>query len=180
MTFNSKLYFKYILLHFDFLFLKNKVRSDKNTLLAVTPSALYFLTLHFKLSSLFYSIQLSEFFSYELPSSEADNIFVYNFHLLHSQQRFFVFVCRHPLHEDVSSSLTSISELFLNANWLEREVAELHGLFLVGKKDVRNLMLQYGDKSAPFQKSFPAIGTKEIFYDVSNDLLLQLPVSIQF
>ena len=115
-SFNSKLYFKYILLSFDFLFLKNKIRNDKNTLLAITPPSLYFVALHFKLSSLFYSIQLSEFFSYELPSADSDNMFVYNFHMLNSQQRFFLFVCRHPLHEESSPSLTSISELFLNAN----------------------------------------------------------------
>ena len=74
----------------------------------------------------------------------------------------------------------SISELFLNSNWLERELSELHGLFFIGKKDIRNLMLQYGDNSAPFQKAFPSIGTKEIFYDINNDFLIQLPISIQF
>lgn len=56
----------------------------------------------------------------------------------------------------------------------------MHGFFLIGKKDIRNLMLQYGDTSSPLKKSFPSIGTKEIFYDSSSDLLIQNPVSIQF
>jgi len=63
---------------------------------------------------------------------------------------------------------------------LEREISELHGIFFSGKKDLRNLMLQYGDTSAPMQKSFPSIGLREIFYDSSSDLLIQNPVTIQF
>jgi NADH:ubiquinone oxidoreductase subunit C len=50
----------------------------------------------------------------------------------------------------------------------------------LGKKDLRNLMLQYGDLSAPFQKSFPSIGVREIFYDSVSDTLVQTPVTIQF
>ena len=40
-------------------------------------------------------------------------------------------------------------------------------------------MLPYGDASAPFRKSFPSIGRKEMFYDGVNDLILQLPISLQ-
>jgi hypothetical protein len=78
------------------------------------------------------------------------------------------------------NSLNSITELFLNANWLEREISELHGIFFLGKKDLRNLMLPYGDTSSPMRKSFPSIGIKEIFYDSTTDLLIQTPVSLQF
>jgi NADH:ubiquinone oxidoreductase subunit C len=81
---------------------------------------------------------------------------------------------------DKITSILSITELFSNANWLEREVAELNGVFFSGKKDLRNLMLQYGDTNSPFQKFFPSIGIKEISYDSINDLLLQTPISIQF
>jgi NADH:ubiquinone oxidoreductase subunit C len=79
-----------------------------------------------------------------------------------------------------STTPMSITEIFLNANWLERENAELHGIFFAGKKDIRNLMLTYGDTSAPMRKSFPSIGIKEIFYDTTIDSLIQTPVSIQF
>jgi len=51
--------------------------------------------------------------------------------------------------------------------------------FFIGKKDLRNLMLTYGDTSAPMKKSTPSIGTKEIYYDSITDLLIQTPVSIQ-
>jgi NADH:ubiquinone oxidoreductase subunit C len=63
---------------------------------------------------------------------------------------------------------------------LEREIAELHGIFFSGKKDLRNLMLQYGDTSAPLKKFFPSIGIKEVFYDAVADVLVQNPTSVQF
>jgi NADH:ubiquinone oxidoreductase subunit C len=112
-------------------------------------------------------------------------ILIYNYHSILFQQRFFVFVLNIP-QKNINknsinwNSLNSITELFLNANWLEREISELHGIFFIGKKDLRNLMLQYGDTSAPMQKSFPSIGIREIFYDSLSDLLIQNPVSIQF
>lgn len=78
------------------------------------------------------------------------------------------------------TSFKSVTELFLNSNWLEREVAELNGIFFLGKKDTRNLLLQYGDTSAPMKKSFPSIGLREIFYNSNSDSLIQTTVSIQF
>ena len=71
------------------------------------------------------------------------------------------------------------SELFYSANWLEREVSELSGIVFLGKKDLRNLMLQYGDSSVPFQKSFPTIGLKEMFYNPVKDVIVQNPVTLQ-
>ena len=58
-------------------------------------------------------------------------------------------------------------------------MSELHSVFFEGKKDVRNLMLQYGDTSHPFRKSYPSIGTREMFYDGSNDIVVQNLVTLQ-
>lgn len=58
-------------------------------------------------------------------------------------------------------------------------MCELGGINFESKKDLRNLMLQYGDSSSPFRKSYPSIGTKETFYDSIVDNISQVPVSIQ-
>ena len=55
----------------------------------------------------------------------------------------------------------------------------MHGICFEGKKDLRNLMLQYGDTSAPFRKSYPSVGLSELMYDSVLDTLIQIPVSIQ-
>jgi len=199
MNLNYKLFFKYILFHTNQIFLKYLQRNDKNLNVYINENNLYFLILHLKLSSLFYSTQLSDMFAYETPNNTNLNntentnkvalvnnsILVYNFHSVMFQQRFFIFVIlnsKQNINKNSTSwsSLKSITELFLNANWLEREISELHGIFFLGKKDLRNLMLPYGDTSAPMRKSFPSIGIKEIFYDSVTDLLIQTPVSLQF
>ena len=54
------------------------------------------------------------------------------------------------------------------------------GIFFENKKDIRNLLLQYGDTSTPFRKSYPSIGTKETIYDSTDDYIKQNKVSIQF
>lgn len=198
MNINFKLYFKYIFFNSNQLFIKHLIRNDKNVNVFITHENLYYLTLHFKLSSFFYSVQLSDIFVYETPSTNntkindyaqtptiENSLIVYNFHSILHQQRFFIFVLNSP-QKNISTNffnkniLSSITELFLNANWLERENSELNGIFFSGKKDLRNLMLQYGDSSTPLKKSFPSIGTREIFYDTVTDLLIQSPVTIQF
>jgi len=156
-----------------------------------------------RFSSIFYSNQLVDIFAYELPLSSSNiesldfdktstmenlilngdlitsnTIVVYNFHNLTYQERFFFFCVELPTKFN-GFTLNSVSELFPNANWLEREVSELHGVVFNNKKDLRNLMLQYGDTSMPFKKSSPSIGVKEVFYDSVNDVLIQVPVSIQ-
>ena len=97
----------------------------------------------------------------------------YNFHSLRNQDRIIIFT------QSGDSPLYSISELFSAGNWLERENHEMHGVSFVGKKDIRNLMLQYGDSSMPLQKSFPTIGLREMFYDPVKDVVVQNPVSVQ-
>jgi NADH:ubiquinone oxidoreductase subunit C len=162
---------------------------------------------HVKLSSFFYLSQLVDIFPYEilLPShssrskvqylnpvtSLVDNdflddsefnkftnssILVYNFHSLGGQDRFYFFTLSTGL---CGSNFNSVSDLFFSANWLEREASELHGLSFCFKKDVRNLMLQYGDSSLPFQKSFPSLGLTEVFYNPIKDTLINSPISIQ-
>ena len=195
---NYKLFFKYILFHTNQVFLKYLYRNDKNLNVYVSETNFYYLCLHIKLSSLFYSTQLVEIFAYELPTTSNvlinkssrialtnNAIAVYNLHSIFFQQRIFIFVTN-SLQQNINknalnwTSLSSITELFSNANWLEREAAEMHGIFFSGKKDLRNLELPYGDTSAPLKKSFPSIGVKEVFYDSTTGFLTQNPVSIQF
>ncbi len=199
MNFNYKLYFKYILLNKNQIFLKYLNRNDKNNFIVLNQNFFYYLSLHLKLSSLFYSLQLIDIFAYELPNSKNfqtnknnshypflnNSLIIYNFHSVFYQQRFFFLILNNNK-EAVNKNfvqwqnLNSIADLFQSSNWLERELSELHSIFFANKKDIRNLMLPYGDTSAPMNKSFPSIGFREIFYDSITDMLIQNPVSIQF
>lgn len=204
MTDNYSFFFKTILSGQTFSFIEGKAQKTKDTSLLLPTSSLYFLCLHLRLSSPFYLTQLSDIFSYEASlntralhasggslkvglgaiSKSTFSVVVYNFHSLATQNRFFVFSgdllpVSKSLKSGLNSPLFSISELFYSANWLEREVSELSGIVFLGKKDLRNLMLQYGDSSVPFQKSFPTIGLKEMFYNPVKDVIVQNPVTLQ-
>jgi len=185
---NYKLYFKCLFSGLNFSFLKNLSQNDKNYNILLEPSSLYFLNVHFRFSTLFYCTQLVDIFSYEIPSMVVNmevssrniadtNLSVYNYHSLLTQDRFFVFV--YSGFGSDSNYLPSVAELYSASNWLERELSELSGINVSGKKDLRNLMLQYGDSSSPFKKSFPTIGLKEMFYNPVKDTIVQNPVTLQ-
>jgi len=202
---NFKLYINCILNRQNYAYISNYAQNFKNDNLILNANSFYYLAFHLRFSSLFYSTQLVDIFSYEVPNnaqsfSEKKNLnqnkFVlndkgfntvtaYNFHVINTQNRFFIFLqsltkfnALHKLSKN-TSMVSSIAELFFAANWLEREVAELHGTNFSGKKDLRNLMLQYGDTSTPFQKSFPSIGLKEMYYNPVKDTIVQNPVVLQ-
>lgn len=59
-------------------------------------------------------------------------------------------------------------------------MSELHGVFFEGKKDLRNLMLQYGDTTTPMLKNLPSVGTRDVYYDSVVDYLIQTPVTLQY
>ena len=147
---------------------------------------LYYTAIHLKFATSERYTQLVELFAYEnssvsLTSSQnfttTNTTLVYQFHNLFSQKRLFIFVT--SISENTLTTPKTLSELFFSAAWLEREVGEMHGICFYGKRDLRNLMLQYGDSSAPFRKSYPSIGIKETVYDSVNDSLMQVPVAIQ-
>lgn len=191
-----KLFFKYIFFNIPYCyssFSRSSVEFQKSLLLVIPKRALYYLTLHVRFGTMFYSTQLSDLFGYELPLhasnrpsllravSNTASVLIYNFHNMFYNERYFFF-CVDKSHKSSSLTtppLTSISELFSNAGWLEREVAELQGTLFNNKRDLRNLMLQYGDSTTPFRKSSPSIGLKEVFYDSINDVLIQTPVAVQ-
>ena len=201
--FNFKLFFKYVLFKINYSFINNLAQRSKNTNVCINNNSLFFSCSHMKMASSFYSTQLCDMFAYEiLTNSKANSsaheqpfkyntlnhsqstVVVYNFHSLHSQNRFFIFtqnVANNVKSKFLSKNdiVDSVAELFPAANWLEREIAELHGVSFSGKKDLRNLMLQYGDSTSPFQKAFPSIGIKEIFYNPVKDTLVQNHISLQ-
>ena len=178
----------------NFSFISNLSQSEKNYNMLVLPQYLLYLSTHFRFSSAFPMTQLVDIMSYEVSTlhtsksfyaPEASSINVYNFHSLYSQDRFIIFTQPSYFSENITNqeannnSIASVAEIYPAGNWLEREVSELNGVSFSGKKDLRNLMLQYGDASKPFKKSFPSIGLKEMFYDPIKDTIVQNPLSAQ-
>jgi len=201
MFLNFKLYFSYVFLHTgSYSFVDNLSQRSRTSNILIPNEALMYTSIHMKFSTPLSQTQLCDIFSYEIPQTslkpktlhrdakavksltENKPVLVYNFHSLLSQNRFFLFIHNYTQliksrNITFNSSADSVSELFFAANWLEREAGELHGIAFSGKKDLRNLMLQYGDNSSPFRKSVPTIGFSEFVYDSLKDTVVKQDIT---
>ena len=63
------------------------------------------------------------------------------------------------------NNFISIEGIFKNANWLEREISEMYGIFFEFKIDVRKLLLDYSKLENPLLKDFSSEGIVDVFYN---------------
>jgi len=120
---NYKLLFTYVFFKLPHVYLNHKEHGAKSITVIIPKNLFYYLSCHIRFSSTFYSTQLLDLFSYELPvtpslnSSEkrtpftSNSILVYNFHNLMTQERFFIF-CVELESKFSNFTVNSISELF--------------------------------------------------------------------
>lgn len=59
----------------------------------------------------------------------------------------------------------SITSLYSSANWLEREVFDMFGIFFKDHNDMRRILTDYGFKGFPLRKDFPLTGYLELRYN---------------
>ncbi|KAK5987728.1 CI-31kD [Cladobotryum mycophilum] len=79
---------------------------------------------------------------------------------------------------DESSPVPSITGLFSGANWYEREVYDLFGVFFAGHPDLRRIMTDYGFEGHPLRKDFPLTGYTEIRYDEEKKRIVTEPLEL--
>jgi NADH:ubiquinone oxidoreductase subunit C len=76
------------------------------------------------------------------------------------------------------TSLDSITLIFNNANWLEREVWDMMGIPFNNHPDLRRILTDYGFEGHPLRKDFPLSGFSELFYSDTRKLLKYSKVSL--
>jgi NADH-quinone oxidoreductase subunit C len=83
---------------------------------------------------------------------------IYNLLSINYNQRLFikVYTCERK-------SISSISQVFMNSVWFEREVWDMFGVFIHSHPDLRKILTDYGFSQYPLRKDFPVTG----FYDLS-------------
>lgn len=128
MTRNYKIYFKYLYFSLPHLYLQQNKKGSQNISLLILKDTLYYTSVHLRFSSIFYSNQLIDLFSYELPirsekalmrdvtniPNYSESYLVYNFHNITFQDRLFFFCVNTT--SSTSSELNSVAELFPNAS----------------------------------------------------------------
>lgn len=63
------------------------------------------------------------------------------------------------------ADLNTITGLYKNGDWLEREVWDFFGVNFLGNKDIRRILTDYGFKGSPLKKDFPLKGLVELKFD---------------
>ncbi|MEE8188867.1 MAG: NADH-quinone oxidoreductase subunit C [Kiloniellales bacterium] len=117
--------------------------------------------------------QLLDVTAVDYPGREQRFELVYNLLSLRHNQRIRVKVAAG---ED--TQVPSAVPVFNSANWFEREVWDLFGVFFADHPDLRRILTDYGFEGHPLRKDFPLTGHVEVRYDDDQKRVVYEPVKL--
>ena len=117
--------------------------------------------------------QISDITAVDYPTRDSRFEVVYNMLSVRHNARI-----RVKTYADESTPVPSVTHLYDGANWYEREVYDLFGVFFVGHPDLRRIMTDYGFDGHPLRKDFPLTGYTEIRYDEEKKRIVVEPLEL--
>lgn len=79
---------------------------------------------------------------------------------------------------DEDGAVPTITSVWPNADWLEREVFDMYGVIFSGHPDLRRILTDYGFNGHPFRKDFPLTGYSEMRYSEEAKRVVYEPVKL--
>lgn len=76
------------------------------------------------------------------------------------------------------AAVPSVTKIFKSANWYEREVWDMFGIFFKNHNDLRRILTDYGFDGFPLRKDFPQTGYLELRYNNDYKHLIYEPVEL--
>ena len=116
---------------------------------------------------------ISDITAVDFPTRDQRFEVVYNLLSIRHNSRI-----RVKTYADEAAPVPSITSLYDGANWYEREVYDLFGVFFVGHPDLRRIMTDYGFDGHPLRKDFPLTGYTEIRYDEEKKRIVVEPLEL--
>ena len=77
-----------------------------------------------------------------------------------------------------NTPVPTVTNLWPNAGWLEREVFDMYGVVFEGNTDLRRILTDYGFEGHPFRKDFPLTGYQELRYSEEDKRVVYEPVEL--
>lgn len=117
--------------------------------------------------------QISDITAVDYPTKDQRFEVVYNLLSVRHNSRI-----RVKTYADEATPVPSVTGLYDGANWYEREVYDLFGVFFTGHPDLRRIMTDYGFDGHPLRKDFPMTGYTEIRYDEEKKRIVVEPLEM--
>lgn len=126
-----------------------------------------------KNSSLFNTDALVDIFVYDVPGKK--NRFCFFFFFRSYNYNFNILL---KMYVKELEYLNSISILYSSADWLEREVWDMYGIFFLKHPNLRRILTDYNFSGHPLRKDFPMSGFKEVYHDDIQKRIVFVPVEL--
>jgi NADH-quinone oxidoreductase subunit C len=117
--------------------------------------------------------QLVDVTAVDYPEREERFEVVYNMLSLTQNER-----VRIKIATDADTPVPSATPIFAAANWFEREVWDMYGVFFSDHPDLRRILTDYGFEGHPQRKDFPLTGYVELRYDEDLKRVVYEPVKL--